>query len=382
MFQQPLDIYNRALWHCGLPKMGTPYDQSNGQVIVDLYDDLRRSELERNLWTFATRTTALRALDTTSQFVTFENWVAGTTYGVNYVVAYNNLLWVSQVPGNLGNTPGTPAAFGLQPWAVYFGPRTANVWNDSLQNTTTSNNTSYHLGELVWYSTTSAIYASILEGNQNDPTAVDAWSSQVMYATGAVVSFNSVNYQSRVNQNFGYEPDTSATQWTSTVTNPTVSGSWTKLASASLSSRPVIYPVNAGPATDPSTRNAYFKPFGHLRSAPLDPKAGARAFLGAHVGLPYDDKVYQGDYITSGVIGSVMIERFIGDVMDVSTMHPMFCEGLGARLGLEAAPAIAPAREKGCTVAYNRKMDEARLADAIEQGPIEQDEDEWISVRI
>lgn len=381
-FQQPLDIVNRALMRCGCPIMGSINDQQEGVTIVQMYDRVRRAELRRNLWVTATRTVSLRALDAASCLLNFEAWASGTTYGANYVVTYGNQTWVSLVDGNLGNVPGTAVTSGALPWDRYFGPRAANPWNDTLQNLSTSNNISYHVGEIAYFASNGTIFASLVEGNQNEPDLVDAWLATIMYSSGAVVSYNSTNYQSRVNQNFNNQPDASPTQWTSTVTNPLLSRSWVKLASASLSTLPIIYPVTAGPASDALSRNAFYKPSGFLRMAVQAPKAGANAWLGAHVGLPYSDWIEEGDFITSSAAQTTMIMRFVADVTDVAAMDDMFCEGFSARLAMEAAPTIAPKMIGECRRQYNEAMSEARIVDAIEEGPVEQDEDEYIRVRL
>jgi hypothetical protein len=386
-YQQPLDIYNRALRNLGLPVAGSVNDFSPVQEIIAIYDKVRRAELRRNLWIFATRTVALRAIDTQSQVVTFGAWSASTTYGAGYVVRYNNTLWVSQINANVGNTPGTPATFGQLPWDLYFGPLVINAWNDSTQNTSTTNNISYHIGELVYMLANGAVYASLVEGNQNSPIVVDTWSASTMYSTGAVVSFTPTggsltNYQSRVNLNFNYEPDTSPTQWTTTVTNPTVSGSWVSIPDATLTAFPMIFPIQAGPSDDTTTLNAYRLPNGWLREAPLQPKAGANAWLGAHVGRAYDDMTEQGIFLVGPSNFSETLRRFVADIQDVSLMDDMFCEGLAARIAMEAAPELAPERMKMVSTLYDMKMSEARIVDAIEEGPVEQDEDEYITVRL
>src|SRR5260370_28505384 len=224
MFQQPLDIINRGLQRCGLPRMGSLMDQQPGQEMIFEYDKLRRAELRRNLWVFATRTGAIRALDTTSRLLNFPAYAAGTTYPAGYVVTYGNLTWISLIDANLGNTPGTAATSGQLPWDNYYGTPVANAWNDSIQNTATTNNISYHVGEIAYYLTTGNIYVSVVDGNQNDPTVVDTWSATTMYSTGAVVSFTTAggsltNHQSLGNLNFASQPDTTPSKWPLTHTN-------------------------------------------------------------------------------------------------------------------------------------------------------------------
>ncbi len=381
-YQKREDIVNRGLQIIGVPRIDKLADSNlNATEANASYDKVRKAELRRNLWTFATRTACLRALDTTSRFLTFEAYAAGTTYAANYVVSYLNMNWVSNYPGNVGNTPGTDITSGQQAWSPYFGPQTANAWNDTIENTDTTNNLSYRLGEPVYLISDGTIWISNADGNQNEPDVVDEWDEAIMYSSGEVISYNSVTYQSLVNLNFDNTPSSSPSDWTVTVTNPTVSRSWVKLASASLVRRPIIYPVNAGPANDPASRNAFFKPAGYLRSAPLSPKAGARAWQGAHVGLAYSDRIHQGNYITTASASFAIVERFVADVTDVASFDDMFDEGLAARLAMELAPRLAPDKIGVAAARYREAMSEARTVDAIELGPVEQDEDELITVR-
>ena len=388
-FTEPKDIANRACDHLGSPRIISlfPPDQSVAAIVLNgLYDGVRLAELQRNLWAFATRKVFLRALDTTSQFLTFEAWSAtytyvdgSTGYPSGYVVTYNGTTWVSKINANT-DIPGR-----VDPsWDTYFGVTVANAWNDSIQNTSTTNNTSYHIGEIAYLLTGSAagnIYVSAVEGNQNEPDVVDAWSTQTLYPLGAVVSYGGTNYQSLVARNFGYEPDTNGAKWTTTVTKPTVSGSWIQLSGASLSTNPVIYPIGGGPANDQSTRNVFVQPLGFLRPAPADPKEGKFAWAGSRSGPYGDDWTYEGKYITTQQAEPLIMLRFVADVRDVTTMHAMFCEGLGARLGTEGGPRIRDEGTKNAAVAYNTFMKEARAIDAIEQGPTTQVEDEWVRVR-
>ena len=354
------------------------------------YDKRRQYELRRNLWVAATRTTVLRALDTTTQLLGFGTWsntytyVDGTIgYPAGYVVQdTTGQLWVSLVNLNT-STPGVLPATGPLLWDSYFGTLTANTWNDSIQNTVTTNNTSYAVGEIVYYLTTGLIYVSLVQANQNDPTMVDTWASATMYPLNAVVDYNGVNYQSLIVRNFNNEPDTSPLSWTTTVTFPAVSGSWIQLDAASLSANPIVYPVHSGPSNDLNSQNAFRLPAGFLRPAPRDPKAGVNAWFGAHVGLPADDWTYSGLYVTTGSYRTALAMRFIADITDVGTFDPMFSAALGAGVGVDIAPRIADGSNKArADAAYATAMFEARTVDAIETGPVEQDEDEYIRCRI
>ncbi len=385
MFQTPLDIANRALQHLGAPRIGAFTDNSPGaQEMVFSYDKVRQAELRRNLWQFATRQTALRALDTASRLVSFPAFSSATIYAGGQIVTSGGLTWISLVDGNVGNLPGLAAVSGPLVWDVYFGPTSADPWNFFNTENSFSNNESYHLGELAYQTPGDGsykVYASLVEGNQNEPNTVDVWSATQMYSVGAVVSYNSINYQSRVALNYDFEPDVNATQWTTVLTNPAVSGSWSQITGATLSTNPIVYPLTAGPYSDTDTRNAFRLPSGFLRPAPQDPKAGVNAWLGAHVGMGASGWIYQGGYIITSFEMPAIVFRFVCDVQDVTTMDPMFCEGLAARLAMESAPTLAPDRLQACMIAYQRAMSDARTVDSIETGPVEPNEDEYITVR-
>src|SRR5260370_22063748 len=108
------------------------------------YDKIRRAELRRNLWTNATRTGAIRALDTTSRLLNFPAYAAGTTYPAGYVATYGNLTRVSLIHAHLSNTPGTAAPSRQLPCDNYDGPVPCNPCNGTLQTTVTTTYPSHH----------------------------------------------------------------------------------------------------------------------------------------------------------------------------------------------------------------------------------------------
>ena len=59
MFQNPVDIANRALQHCGAqridPTLGFTENSVNASECAFAYDKLRSAELQRNYWKFATK---------------------------------------------------------------------------------------------------------------------------------------------------------------------------------------------------------------------------------------------------------------------------------------------------------------------------------------
>src|ERR1700739_3153849 len=138
-FLVPLDIANRAIDHVGLtPITSFTQDDKGAQRVSSVYDKLRVAELRRNIWRFAIRKVALRAIDVNTMFLVPPTYVAADYYPQSSIVLYNSVFYISQqyVPPN--TLPGTPnEAF----WTVYFGPQTVTAWDSTL---------TYYAGELVY----------------------------------------------------------------------------------------------------------------------------------------------------------------------------------------------------------------------------------------
>src|SRR5450631_4278994 len=99
-FFVPVDIGNRAAQHCGAEMMDTTLGFADGKVgrqIGNVYDKLRRAELRRNTWRFATRRVILRPIDTNTMLLSPAMWSASTTYFVGSVVTDSSgYLWASR----------------------------------------------------------------------------------------------------------------------------------------------------------------------------------------------------------------------------------------------------------------------------------------------
>lgn len=154
----PTDIANRALQHLGASRIADgallTEDSKNASEVRACYDSLRRLELRSNFWSFAIRKAVLRPLTTTTKFITFGNYAAGTTYAKNDIVVSAGIVYQSRIASNIGNTPASsPAA-----WARYTGPDTADT------HTTT---VSYYAGEFVVAS--SVLYLSKISDNTDTP---------------------------------------------------------------------------------------------------------------------------------------------------------------------------------------------------------------------
>lgn len=423
-FVDSLDIANRALDWVGQPPIETvTEDSTKNEICSRVYGKLRTAELRRNTWRFSTKRVILRPLDTTTYLLDPVAWSATTTYLPGAIVSDSNgALWYSLLSGeNHGNEPGTTSA-----WDRYFGPVTVHLYDST---------TSYWAGELVYKSLGSGkfvIFMSLSNSNTSDPATADAYDATVTYHKGEAVSYLGSQWYSLIEVNVGntpaepptaYDPSAiyaagnqvtatdgfiytcinnnttghsptdsdTATYWTATGTPAAWSAIPTQYA-ASRNWRPIFagmmapniqYPIGAGPVTQQSTRNIYHLPAGYLKRAPQSPKAGAFNFLGASASLPLDDWEFEGDYIVTTQTGATMF-RFVADVVDVSKMDPMFCEGLACAMAMVICEPLTQSASKIQTVAsaYKKTMGEARLANAIEVDPVQPPEDEFITVRM
>lgn len=364
-YQTPIDIANVSCQHLGVDRITSFADDTvQASELAFRYDKVRVAELRRNLWQFTTKKAALRPVDVSSRLWTPAAWAIGTSYAIGAIASQDGLYWQSKRAANVGNQPG----LNPQNWDVYFGSEYANPW-DSTE--------AYYAGELV--------------------STPIAWEASVIYASGNQVIWNGIGYQSLINSNQGNQPDhTVGTDWEvvtptftvylSLLSNnegvPGTDATWLAIGGTSLPYAP-LWPIGTGPASQTVTKNVYPLPYGFLREAPQDPKAGSFGYLGAPSGLQYNDWVYNSGFITT-VETKVILLRFGADITDVTQMDPMFCEGLGARLAIECCERITQSegKLKASWLSYNTIMREARMVNGIEQGPEEPPEDEYIVVRM
>jgi len=430
-FKTPIDIANRALDHCGQDPLdavlGFTEDNKKARLCGRVYDQLRKSELRRNVWRFAIRRAVLRAIDVNTMLLAPSLWVSTTTYFVGSIVSdQTGQLWISQIPNNLGNQPENSLT-----WAQYFGPMSVSLYDATA---------SYFAGELV-YTTAgdgkNRVFLSLQGNNADNPATATAWSSTAVYFKNQVVTFSAVAYMSRIDLNTNQTPTSSAANWDASVTygagaavtgsdgvrytsvgagnlgnDPTLTSpaSWTNTGiltpwttvftggtgslkwlqiggtefpfGVGLTTLNIVYPLGSGPATQSSTRNVFRLPAGFLRQAPSDPKAGSSLYLGAAWGLDYTDWLFEGNYIVSVEVNAILL-RFVADTVDVPNMDPMFCEGLGARIGLAICEPLTQSGSKLELIAkiYEKFMSEARTVNGIETGPEESPVDDFIACR-
>lgn len=160
-FSTQLDIINYGLQILRKPRIARLAEHSDAaKEMVFAYDKQREVELSTNLWRFATRRAALRAISTDTYLWTPAAYAAGTTYSVGSVVTYDGEWWQSKVASNTGNTPDIGTY-----WQHYFGPDTLEAYDATI---------SYYAGELV--SSAGSYYLSLVGSNEaNTPPSAGNW---------------------------------------------------------------------------------------------------------------------------------------------------------------------------------------------------------------
>lgn len=416
-----LDLANRACQHVGLPQVLSIAEDSRAQFELSFaYDKLRRAELRRNTWRFATRTAILRSISSTTRLLFPQLWSATTLYLPGAIVRdENDDYWFSTTPENINNTPGQSKA-----WDQYCGPMTADVY---------ASTTTYFAGDLVYVlgaNSTYVVYLSLINGNTNVPGSSDAYAVGTTYGLNDVVTYGGFTWRSLLAFNLANTPATGPATWDATLvygTNFTVTGQngfiytstgesnlgfdpttdggahWTQTGINAWSKLPTIYasdtrwlplyaslkqfyfttPIGYGPDLQSSQRAIYRLPCNYLRECSQDPKAGSVSIFGAGTGLMYKDWLFQGDYLLSSDPGPLMF-RFVADVTVVGAFDDMFCEGLSARmaLGIVQPTTNSSQLRKDIQGEYSRWMAEARLVNGIEIGAEEAPEDDWLTCQL
>src|SRR5215472_16774836 len=151
LYTKPLDIVNRALKHLKLPRISSLVANVQGaNELAFSYDKVRQFELSRNLWTFATRTAILRAVDNTTFYVSPSPWSNTTAYPAGAIVSWPlGTHWIAKIP-TTGQQPA-PMTFdtsGHLVWDSYFGPLTAQQWLNPLNTAVLGANNSSITGQI------------------------------------------------------------------------------------------------------------------------------------------------------------------------------------------------------------------------------------------
>lgn len=181
-FQVPEDIANRALQHCGLPRLDPILGFGDGtQRAAETqfaYGKIKQAELERNVWQFSRKSACLRPIDNDTMILAPTLWQQGITYFLGSIVSdANSFLWRSRIPNNTSNQPGTI----YSAWEPYFGPLTAQLYCGT---------TDYFAGEVVYTAPGDGsynVYLSLVSGNALDPSLPNIWSESQTYNLNQVV---------------------------------------------------------------------------------------------------------------------------------------------------------------------------------------------------
>ena len=246
-FLSPVDIGNRALQRVGAqfmnPSLGFAEKSNRAAQVALCYGKLRRAELQRSVWTFATRRAAIRPIGFQTALLQPTLWSAAVTYFVGSIVAdVRGTLWESTVRNNLGNQPG----IDFLSWVPYFGPQTCELFHSSVFFTPPAVTTTpafrlntpqiaYHKSELVYTikgDGTFNVYKSLVDGNGVHPALPNQWSVNTRYklddvvnvfpswavgttySQGQTVLYTDGNYYSSlINSNLGNVPPSSAADW-------------------------------------------------------------------------------------------------------------------------------------------------------------------------
>lgn len=318
-FTTDIDIANRALQHCGVPRIVAFTDSSRQAAETGFcYDMLRVAELRRSTWRFATRRAMLRPLTTTSLRVLAPVYDAAVSYAAGRLAQTSDgTYWLCMV-ANTGQTPGTMTRGLPAYWAQYFGPLVADTWSASV---------SYSAGELVFKS-------------------------------------GPVFYLSLTNANLNHDPASGAP--------------WVALTSTTSSAIIVPEPAGVGMLVGAVPRNVYPLPNGYLRVLGPDPRAASTSRLETSGALRFSDWQFEGNYIVSAGNAAILL-RFVADVSHVPDMDALFCEGLGARVAYEVCEILTQSNTKlqAIGAAYQKFVKDARLINWIESGSTEPMEEEY-----
>jgi hypothetical protein len=429
-FQKPEDIANRALQHCGTARLdqtlGFNEKSKNSRETAFAYGKLRRAELRRNVWRFATRRTVIRAIDGNTMRLDPALWSSTVTYfGGSIVADQSGNIWISNLANNLNNDP-----LLTNYWEPYFGPLTVSLYDTA---------TSYFSGEVVYTTAgdgTNRVFLSLLDGNTDNPATATAYDPTVTYFKNQVVTYLTVPYMSLIDLNLNNEPDLAPAlwavgttyaagakvggsdgviyqsigagnvghdpttdnganwtntgvlnPWTTVFTGGTGSDKWLEIggrefpSGVTLATLGIVYPLGAGPSWQQASRNVFRLPNGFLRLAPQDPKAST-TWLGAPSGLTYNDWNLESNYLVTAECGPIPL-RFVADVTDVRRMDDMFCEGLAARIAVAVCDILTQSQSQLASIekAYSVFMSEARSVNAIEMGYDTPPDDDYLTVR-
>lgn len=373
-FIDTLDLANTACQLLGVEQiLSATEDSVNNKELSLAYDKVRRRELRRNIWRFATRKVVLRPVDVDHMLLIPPTYDQATTYYIGSIVQdTNGDIWQSRQAENINNPPGG----NNEAWDAYYGPLSISNY-DSTET--------YETGELVYVGNsglgTYTIYSSLISNNADNPATVSAWDATVIYGVEDVVQYLGVNYRSLNPFNLNITPVEGAF-WTALPAVPASSKSW-RVIPGTMTNLRFPYPADAGPSSDENSRNVFYLPANYLGPALLDSKAGSTSFLGAPAGLLYRDWLFEGNLLITRDSDPISF-RFITDITRVRAWDDQFANALACALATQCCLRLTGSTAKLQSIAseYNKFIGEARVKNLIEIGAIEPPEDDFIACRV
>lgn len=315
-FISPYDIANRALQHMEQPRISSFSDLSMQAVETGFaYDKMRRAELRRSVWTFATRRCVLRQRTGTMSRLTFATFSPTTTYAAGDIVAdANGYLWIATAGGTGVYPPSYSAAvFTYNPmWQAYFGPAYVDVWGSTAN---------YINGDVV---ALSGVYYLCVAANTNQsPPNATYWHPIQGAATAGLLNFSPGGFN------------------------------------------------QAGT----TARTAFYLPNNFMRLAAQDPKQPGTSHLSVSAGLKWSDWELESGVLYSATLSNPYVLRFVADVQDVTSMDDLFCEAVAARMGMALVGRFTSSEGKldEIKMFYQQVVAEARAMSSIEAGSTEDD---------
>ena len=318
-FTSSTDIANRALQHVGARRISSLSDLSKqAEEINFCYDKLRRAELRRAVWRFATRRAMLRPYTSTMVRYIPPVWDNVTTFQAGQIVQDSSgVYWIASFQ-NTNQQPGTPITGQPAYWQQYFGPVFADTWPQP--------------------------------GNYN--------AGEIAYTLGPneffICTRNAVG------------------------NNPVTGLPWVPLIGTTQLPVTLLEPVGPSLSVNGRNRNLYYLPNGFLRVAAPDPKVESTSNLTTSGAIRYIDWQLEGDRLVSNSTSPILF-RFVADVSDVTRMDDLFCEALAARIAYEICEPLTQSNIKlqAIGAAYQKFMREARMVNWIEIGATEEEEEEY-----
>lgn len=373
MAASTLTVINRALQKVGAQGQATSLTQLTPRGVVQavaMYDSIRQAEQQRNMWRFCIRKNALRAISWGTKFLTFATWSNVATYAIgDIILGSDGQIYQSNVAANLNNDPTID---GSTAWTLYFGPDVAFEYVTTWVSTITYNQWNHAVGS------DGNVYVSLINNNLNNnpvSTVGTDWqiattenandmtqpTSGTTFYAGELLYVGNVVYLSLYSNN---------------AQDPTVTPNWMWLvltAQPALANPNILYPLGAGPIEQQTTQNVYRLPVGFLKEAPQDPLAPARPRVWR----------LENNYIVTADIAPI-VYRYAANVKDATQFHALFIEGMACRLGVELCEILtqSAAKLQALEGEYKTFMTDARIANAIETGPVDAQEDDWLTVKV